>query len=136
MLIIDCKEFPTIQAFLDHALLKQQAILDGEDQAKLQSLKDAHESKEIMQEFKRSQTCHDFYRPFKVAVIARKPNRSKPIITTKDEVFFYYLTSKQKLANKFYRLSKAKQKAVRNIFSNLSIDSSAQAIAVITNIIK
>ena len=132
MLIVNCTEFASIQEFLDHALLKQQEILDGEDEARLQELKDINESKEILHEFKHSQKCHAFYRGNKTSFTARKPTRSKPSITTKDEVFYYYLTSKQKLAKEFYSLSKDSQKDVRKDFNKSAPTSSKQAMNILS----
>ena len=132
MIIVDCEEFTDIQAFLDHALLKQQEILDNKDQKNLQALKDIYDSKEILHEFKRSQTCHNFYRPYKSHINTRKPTRSKPTITTKDQVFYYYLTSKQKLATKFYTLTKKRQRAIIKSFTKATPTSSTQAISILT----
>ena len=135
MIIINCEEFPTIQAFLNHALLQQQETLDTKDQEKIQALKDQHESNEILQEFKHSQKCHDFYHPCSGKINKRKPTRSKPIITTKDQVFYYYLTSKQRLATRYYSRPKARQKAIKKAFTKAAPTSSAQAISILTILI-
>ena len=88
----------------------------------------------IQKEFNRAKSCHSVYHAGQTSFTPRKPRPSKPIITTKEQVFYYYLTSEQKLARKYYSFTKLKQKAIKNAFNSLSINSSKQAIAILTSL--
>lgn len=95
------------------------------------------ESIDILNTFNESVNQHALYHHAKALHTARAPRASKPTIATGDQVFYYYLASLGRSAQRhFHSFSQMQQDTIQLKFQRTSISSSQQAIDLLTNLIK
>jgi len=92
----------------------------------------------ILKSLKESVHQHHLYHsPTLSHIHQRKPRPSKPIIITKQKVFYYYLyLTPKSIQTLYHSLTTTQQSTIHSTFTSTSIKTSSQAINFISTLIQ